>query len=273
VSNDRDSLTESQASPPEPSSPVVPDPRPDAPAPVSGALFDGESNADDFVFSFEQPSEAPPEQPFTVLDAPPVDPLTQAPPPAVVPPLAQPAQVAAQRPPRRRVKLQARKVRRIVRHIEPWSVLKISLIFYFCLWIIFVLAGVLLWSVAVSSGIVGKVENFVIELFALETFAFDASAIFRGYAFGGLVMVVAGTAFNVLLCVLFNLISDLTGGLRITVIEEESARFRPPRNPARAVAPAAVMPTQGFASGQTSLGAPSVPPVPPPQAQAPPKTG
>ena len=150
--------------------------------------------------------------------------------------------------------------------------LKISLIFYFCLWIIFVLAGVLLWSVAVSSGIVDKVESFIIELFALETFEFDASAIFRGYAFGGLVMVVAGTAFNVLLCVLFNLISDLTGGLRLTVIEEESARFRPPRNPAKAVPPAAVMPTQGYASGQTSLGAPAVPPVPPPVAQPPPKS-
>jgi len=48
-----------------------------------------------------------------------------------------------------------------------------------------------------------------------------------------LVLSIAGVAFNVLLCVLFNLISDLTGGVRITVIEEESARFQPPRRRAR----------------------------------------
>ena len=30
-------------------------------------------------------------------------------------------------------RLRARKVRRLVRHVEPWSVLKIALIFYFCL--------------------------------------------------------------------------------------------------------------------------------------------
>jgi hypothetical protein len=55
---------------------------------------------------------------------------------------------------------------------------------------------------------------------------------FRAYAVGGLVMVVAATGFTVLLAVLFNLISDLTGGVRVTVVEEESARSRPATSPA-----------------------------------------
>lgn len=132
---------------------------------------------------------------------------------------------------RHRVRLQARKVRRIIRHIEPWSVFKISLIFYVCMWIIAVLAGVLLWSVAVSSGIIESAEDFIATLFGLndEGFTIEGERIFTSFALGGLVLAIAGVAFNVLLCVLFNLISDLTGGLRMTVIEEESARFRPPR--------------------------------------------
>ncbi len=128
---------------------------------------------------------------------------------------------------RRAVRLQARKVRRVIRHIEPWSVLKISLLFYMCLWVIVLLAGVMLWSIAVGSGTVDNTESFIEELFALQQFEFNASQIFRGFAVGGLVLVVAGTFFNVLLCVLFNLISDLTGGIRVTVIEEETARQRP----------------------------------------------
>ncbi|MGE4566828.1 MAG: hypothetical protein AAEB43_04130, partial [Acidimicrobiales bacterium] len=39
----------------------------------------------------------------------------------------------------------------------------------------------------------------------------------------GLVMVVGGTATTVVLVVVFNLISDLMGGIRFTVIEEETA--------------------------------------------------
>lgn len=156
-------------------------------------------------------------------------------PPPVVPgpgPVdAAPAPRLSPRERRRRIRLEARRVRRIVRHIEPWSVLKISVIFYLCLWMIFVLAGVLLWSFAESSGTLESIEDLIEELFALDPDKdfWSGSTIFRAYAIGTLVLTIAGIAFNVLLCVMYNLISDLTGGIRLTVIEEESARFRPPR--------------------------------------------
>ncbi len=130
---------------------------------------------------------------------------------------------------RRRVKLQARRVRRIVRHIEVWSVLKISVLFYACLWAIFLIAGFMVWGVAESSGTVGKLETLITELFALDTFNFDGKQIFKGYAYGGLVLAIAGSTMNVLMCLIFNLISDLTGGLRITMVEEETVRPSPPR--------------------------------------------
>ncbi len=130
-------------------------------------------------------------------------------------------------------RLRARRVRRLVRHVEPWSVLKMSLIFYFCLWVILLTAGVILWNFAVTSGTVENLENFIEELFALETFSLNADQIFRVSALGGLVMVVAGSGFTVLMAVLFNLISDLIGGVRITVVEEETARPRPKRTEPR----------------------------------------
>jgi hypothetical protein len=125
-------------------------------------------------------------------------------------------------------KLQARKVRRIVRHLEPWSVLKVSLVFYFCLWVILMIAGTLMWGA--SGATIDNVETFIKELLALEEFEFDGEKIFRASALGGLVMVVAGTGFTVLFAVVFNLISDLMGGIRVTVVEEETARPVGPRS-------------------------------------------
>ena len=141
--------------------------------------------------------------------------------------------------------LRARKVRRLVRHVEPWSVLKVSLLFYFCVWVILLLAGVILWGFAVGSGTIDNVENFITELFALKSFELNADEIFRAGAIGGLVLVVAGSGFTVLMAVLFNLISDVSGGVRFTVVEEETAQPRPkhtrPRLGARLVgAPADV---------------------------------
>ena len=160
--------------------------------------------------------------------------------PTAVPPMAPAPMVANEPPPerpltsrerRRRVKLEARRVRRIIRHIELWSVLKFSLIFYFCLWLIFVLAGVLLWSFAESSGTLESIEELVESLFALDEAEefWSGGTIFRAYTIMTLVLAIAGVTFNVLLAALYNLISDLTGGIRITVIEEESARFTPPK--------------------------------------------
>ena len=126
-------------------------------------------------------------------------------------------------------KLRARKVRRLIRHVEPWSVLKISLVFYFCLWVVLLIAGGILWSLAVGSGMVGNLENFVTELAALERFELNGDQIFRAVAIGGLVLVVVAAGFTVLMAVLFNLISDIIGGIRVTVVEEETARFRPRR--------------------------------------------
>ena len=121
-------------------------------------------------------------------------------------------------------RLRARKVRRLVRHVEPWSVLKVSLIFNFCMWVVTMVAGVLLWNAAETAGTIEDVEQFAREIFALEEFEFQGEEIFNAVALGGLVMAVAATGFAVLVAILLNLISDLTGGIRVTVVEEETAR-------------------------------------------------
>ena len=150
-------------------------------------------------------------------------------------------------------RLRARRVRRLVRHVEPWSVLKVSLILYFCVWVIMLFVGVTLWNLAVSSGLVADIENFVVELFALESFQINADQIFRIAAVGGLVLVLAGSGLTVLGAVLFNLISDVTGGVRLTVVEEETARPRSRRTGRRVLvaAPPPADPPSGPPPGKS----------------------
>jgi hypothetical protein len=114
-----------------------------------------------------------------------------------------------------------RKVTRIVRRVDAWGVFKISLIFYVILYIILLVAGILLWNLANTTGTVANVEGFVRDLFGLKTFEFDGEKLFRASWVLGAILVIAGTGLNVTLAVLFNLISDLVGGVRVTVLEEE----------------------------------------------------
>mgnify|MGYP001595693902 FL=1 len=120
--------------------------------------------------------------------------------------------------------LRARKVRRTIRHIDPWSVVKFSVFFFALAWMVLIMAGVVLWSLAVNSGLVTDFEDLVIELFDLTSFAVDPDLMFRVSVMVGGAMALGGALFMGVLAVLFNLLSDLLGGIRVSVIEEETAR-------------------------------------------------
>jgi len=122
---------------------------------------------------------------------------------------------------RRRAKV--RRTRRTIRHIDPWSVFKVSLLLYICLYIAAMIAGVLLWSAAVNSGVIDNIESFVEEVGSYQVWQLDGEEIFRRTSVIGIVLMVAGVAFNVLMAIVFNLISDLVGGVRVTILEEDSA--------------------------------------------------
>ena len=114
-----------------------------------------------------------------------------------------------------------RRTHRILRHIDPWSVFKVSVLLYACLYVAVLAAGVLLWNAAQRSGLVDKVESFITEVGSYESWTIDGMVIFRRARIIGLIVATVGVAFNVVMAIMFNLISDLTGGVRVTVLEDE----------------------------------------------------
>jgi Transmembrane domain of unknown function (DUF3566) len=125
-----------------------------------------------------------------------------------------------ERPFRRGPRPRVRRVTRIVRHVDTWSVFKVALVFNIFLYATLLTSGVLLWQVAESTGTLENIEKFF-ESFGWETFTFNGDEIFRNAWVGGLFLVVAFTGLAVLSATLFNLITDLVGGVRFSVLEEE----------------------------------------------------
>jgi len=123
-------------------------------------------------------------------------------------------------------KPRVRRVTRVVRHVDPWSVFKIALVANLVLYLIVLTAGVLLWNVAYATGTVDNVERFF-ESFGWSSFDFNGGEIYHSAWIGGLFLVIGFTGLAVLLATLFNLITDLVGGMRFTVLEEEVVEARP----------------------------------------------
>lgn len=116
---------------------------------------------------------------------------------------------------------QGRRVRRVVRKIDTWSVLKVSGLFSLSLVLVLLIAGILLWLAGSAVGAIESVEKFMGAI-GFEDFTFIGSQLLRGFVAAGLVLVVLGTGFSVLVAVIYNLISDVVGGIELTVLEEDT---------------------------------------------------
>ena len=166
------------------------------------------------------PAPAPPDVGVTVAtpilydQAATIDDVTQIGPLLDSRPLRRPIQF------RRAPKPRVRRVTRVVRHVDTWSVFKVAMVFSVFFYAVTLVAGVLLWQVAYATGTIDNVEKFF-EGFGWETFKFNGGQIYHNAWIAGLFVAVGLTGLVVLMATLFNLITDLVGGVRFSVLEEE----------------------------------------------------
>lgn len=142
--------------------------------------------------------------------------------PAVPAAASAPAASSATSGGRRRVR-RGRRVKRVVRRIDLWSVLKLSLVVYTCLYLAVLATLAAIWGILYQSGNIDKLQSFLGDV-GLENFTFYGNQMFRACAAIGAVGVLAGTVVTVLATALVNIISEMTGGIRLIVIEEDVDR-------------------------------------------------
>lgn len=118
--------------------------------------------------------------------------------------------------------LRARRVDRVVLRLDALSVLKVALVFGTCAWIVVVVAGVVIWNAAAMLEVTAKIEGFIEDLFGLERFEFRPTEMLRGALLGGVVAVPLGSLFAAIMAALFNLVSELVGGVHLEVLEVEA---------------------------------------------------
>ena len=87
---------------------------------------------------------------------------------------------------RERVRVvRGRRSRRIIRRIDTWTVLKVSLVFYLCVLIVVLISGVVLWNVAQAFNFTHDIEKSVKTLFGYNTFTLHPTPMFEYTAMGG----------------------------------------------------------------------------------------
>ena len=107
----------------------------------------------------------------------------------------------------------------MLRKLGPWSVLKISFLFYLCVLVVIVGALMMLYAVLGAVGALDSLTRLIRDLFADQSFEIHGGWLFtRGVAIG-LALVVLWTLINVFVAFLYNLLSDVVGGIEVTLSE------------------------------------------------------
>jgi len=131
----------------------------------------------------------------------------------------------------RPVRQGSRRTRVVVRRIGPLSVLKFSLIFYFCVMLIVFFALAIIYAVLSAAGAMEEIGKLLGYFFGTgntgtrdpEPIKINGGVVFTWLFFAGLLFTVVWSVINVFVAFLYNLISDIVGGIDVTLAE------KPPR--------------------------------------------
>jgi Transmembrane domain of unknown function (DUF3566) len=119
----------------------------------------------------------------------------------------------------------SRRTRVTVRHLGPLSVLKLSLIFYFCVWLAIFLGLLFLFMILQAVGVIDRVEEMITTTgFSGNegaTFQIDPAWVFPRLFVIGAFMSVVWSVIKLFVAFLYNLISDIVGGVEITLAEKK----------------------------------------------------
>tara|TARA_B100000575_G_C22791533_1_gene468055 strand:- start:24 stop:620 length:597 start_codon:yes stop_codon:yes gene_type:complete len=122
------------------------------------------------------------------------------------------------------------RVRRIIRKVDPWTVLKVSFVFNFIISLTIVLGFSILWVLLVNAGVPQGLEEIARRLALLDDNASlvgNVETLFSSVLFFATVYLLTQTAITTLGAFFYNLISDLVGGIEVIVLEESYNEINP----------------------------------------------
>jgi Transmembrane domain of unknown function (DUF3566) len=110
-----------------------------------------------------------------------------------------------------------------IRRVDPWSVLKVSLVLSVALFFVWMIAVAFLYLVLGGMGVWSKLNSNVGDLLTntSSTELVSSGAIFGGAALIGLVNIVLLTAMATAGAFIYNLTTDLVGGVEVTLADRD----------------------------------------------------
>lgn len=120
-----------------------------------------------------------------------------------------------------RRRLTVRRVKRVLRHVDPVSIFKLSLFFYALAVVAWLVLVAILYSFVASTGLFDSIESISRGLALGWKVEIDLWFVEKWALLIGLIFWLVGSLLNLLIAFLYNVGADTIGGIEMTFVERD----------------------------------------------------
>jgi hypothetical protein len=139
----------------------------------------------------------------------------------------QPSTVEQQRvEPRRpspssRRRISGRRVHRTIRHVDVWSVFKLSIFYYACFTVLWLLVVAVLYGILAQAGLFDAIEKFGKSMVLWDKVDISLIYVEKWALLLAIAFLIIGSLINALIAFLYNFAADTVGGIELTFVEKD----------------------------------------------------
>jgi Transmembrane domain of unknown function (DUF3566) len=144
-------------------------------------------------------------------------------------PVPAPAPTAEQPEPRTqrsalssRRRVVGRRVQRTVRHVDVWSVFKLSVFYYACFTVLWLLLVAVLYGFLAHAGLFDAIQKFGKAMVLWDNVNISLLYIEKWALLLAIAFLIIGSLVNALIAVLYNFAADTVGGIEMTFVEKDN---------------------------------------------------
>jgi hypothetical protein len=121
--------------------------------------------------------------------------------------------------PRRRIT--GRRVHRTIRHVDVWSVFKLSIFYYACFTVLWLLLVAVLYGLLAQAGLFDAIEKFGKSMVLWDKVDISLIYVEKWALLLAIAFLIIGSLINALIAFLYNFAADTVGGIELTFVEKD----------------------------------------------------
>jgi hypothetical protein len=121
--------------------------------------------------------------------------------------------------PRRRIA--GRRVHRTIRHVDVWSVFKLSIFYYACFTVLWLLLVAVLYGLLAQAGLFDAIEKFGKSMVLWDKVDISLIYVEKWALLLAIAFLIIGSLINALIAFLYNFAADTVGGIELTFVEKD----------------------------------------------------